>query len=71
MNHGPKFQKVRREMRLCSQTPLIQPLQLMAEIKADVREMQAKGNYGDGKCYHRLKSRPDTYLQGSGPTDNG
>lgn len=23
--------------------------QLMAEIKADVREMQAKGNYGDGQ----------------------
>jgi len=23
--------------------------QLMAEIKADVREMQARGNYGDGQ----------------------
>jgi hypothetical protein len=23
--------------------------QLMAEIKADVREMQARGNYGDGE----------------------
>jgi hypothetical protein len=24
-------------------------IQLMAEIKADVREMQARGNYGDGE----------------------
>jgi hypothetical protein len=26
----------------------------MAEIKADVREMQAKGNYGDGELCERF-----------------
>lgn len=26
----------------------------MAEIKADVREMQARGNYGDGKLLDRV-----------------
>jgi hypothetical protein len=28
--------------------------QLMAEIKADVREMQARGNYGDGESIGSL-----------------
>jgi hypothetical protein len=47
MNHGPKFQKVSWQPSIMSWTKLT--IQLMAEIKADVREMQARGNYGDGE----------------------
>jgi hypothetical protein len=51
MNHGPKFQKVSKPgFSLASKLTD----QLMAEIKADVREMQAKGNYGDGELCERF-----------------
>ena len=45
MNHGPKFQKVSSNSFLGS----VADGQLMADIKDDVRKMQSKGNYGDGK----------------------
>lgn len=47
MNHGPKFQKVcfPPSEHLANEANN----QLMAEIKADVREMQVRGNYGDGE----------------------
>jgi len=47
MNHGPKFQKV--SFLPSEHFANEANNQLMAEIKADVREMQARGNYGDGE----------------------
>lgn len=41
----------------------------MAEIKADVREMQAKGNYGDGTSRQTVTKFP-AHLQVSGPMVN-
>ena len=66
MNHGPGFQKVRSSIKhgaRCS-------TQLMADIKADVRQMQARGYFGDGKLFSRPLDELTCQASGQMGTDS-